>query len=482
MACKSSSDEEEKDFLVCGICMEYYDTDDRTPKILECFHSCCVTCLKLQAVTSLITCPYCRNVTKIKNGVDNMTSNFYIMPKIQKMVAKRKTIEQMLADTKNNFAESIAKRRDVQSKLKMVHNALKLIENTISKMAEDNNEKIAILQSLLEDPFSKQDIEELLASYSKCEADHKYSKEELDTADSLGKSLSDIENFMCCLTLKKKNDGTNYNVKALEKKILAFNNKSPYGPHIGSYHSVLTFILFQMREEKLWEEAAQNGERHQACEVEPTNGKSNKQHAPIKLQSHLFLGDSSDDDWSTTETESSSEQKYNMCYMQFKINNTIQPKVVFRLNFDEAPMMSKRFMDYCKGSTGLSYKSCSVFMNKDGESFTAGRYEDLDIVLDDGGCASSLPNGWCDGKSQRFIADHSTLDEVKGALRMRHRGRSIDGVYVCSEFSVICRDHPNNSQKTTVFGYVHSGIEICQHISRLNLNQNDVVIHSCGVE
>ncbi|KAK4026562.1 hypothetical protein OUZ56_015566 [Daphnia magna] len=482
MACKSSSDEEEKDFLVCGICMEYYDTDDRTPKILECFHSCCVTCLKLQAVTSLVTCPYCRNVTKIKNGVDNMTSNFYIMPKIQKMVAKRKTIEHMIANTKNNWAESIAKRRDVQSKLKMVQDALKLIENTISQKAEDNNEKIAILQSLLEDPFSKQDMEELLASYSKCEADHKYSKEELDAAESLGKSLSDIENFMCCLTLKKKNDGANYNVKALEKKILAFNNKSPHGPRIGSYHSVLTFILFQMREEKLWEEATQNGERDQACEVEPTNGKPSKQHAPIKQSHPSLTGDSSDDDWSTTETESSSGQKHNMCYMQFKINNVIQPKVVFRLNFDEAPMMSRRFMDYCNGSTGLSYKSCSVFMNKDGESFTAGKYEDLDIVLDDGGCASSFLYGWCDGKSQRFIADHSTLDEVKGALRMRHRGRSLEGVYVCSEFSVICRDHPNNNQMTTVFGYVHRGIEICQNISRLNLNQNDVVIHSCGVE
>lgn len=268
----------------------------------------------------------------------------------------------MIANTKNNWAESIAKRRDVQSKLKMVQDALKLIENTISQKAEDNNEKIAILQSLLEDPFSKQDMEELLASYSKCEADHKYSKEELDAAESLGKSLSDIENFMCCLTLKKKNDGANYNVKALEKKILAFNNKSPHGPRIGSYHSVLTFILFQMREEKLWEEATQNGERDQACEVEPTNGKPSKQHAPIKQSHPSLAGDSSDDDWSTTETESSSGQKHNMCYMQFKINNVIQPKVVFRLNFDEAPMMSRRFMDYCKGSTGLSYKSCSVFM------------------------------------------------------------------------------------------------------------------------
>lgn len=105
----------------------------------------------------------------------------------------------------------------------------------------------------------------------------------------------------------------------------------------------------------------------------------------------------------------------------------------------------------------------------------------MDIVYDDDGCDSSLPKEWCDGQTQRFTADHSTLDETKGALRMRHRGRSPEGVYVCSEFSIICRDHPNNSHMTTVFGYVHRGIEVCQNISRLNLVQNDVEIHSCGV-
>lgn len=47
MASKSGNNEDEKDFLVCGICMDYYDDGVRTPKILECFHSCCITCLKV---------------------------------------------------------------------------------------------------------------------------------------------------------------------------------------------------------------------------------------------------------------------------------------------------------------------------------------------------------------------------------------------------------------------------------------------------
>ena len=47
MASKSSNDEDDKDFLICGICMNYYDDGVHTPKILECFHSCCITCLKV---------------------------------------------------------------------------------------------------------------------------------------------------------------------------------------------------------------------------------------------------------------------------------------------------------------------------------------------------------------------------------------------------------------------------------------------------
>ena len=50
---------------------------------------------------------------------------------------------------------------------------------------------------------------------------------------------------------------------------------------------------------------------------------------------------------------------------------------------------------------------------------------------------------------------------------MRHRGRCEGGVFVSSEFSEICHDHPNNNQMTAVFGYVYKGMET---IMALNLN------------
>lgn len=81
---------------------------------------------------------------------------------------------------------------------------------------------------------------------------------------------------------------------------------------------------------------------------------------------------------------------------------------------------------------------------------------------------------------ERYLADQSTLDDRKGALRMRHRGRCEGGVYVSSQFSVICRDHGFNTQMTTVFGYVEQGLDVCLTISRVDANANDIIIHSCG--
>jgi len=271
----------------------------------------------------------------------------------------------MLAKTKDNWAESIALRREVQSKLNMVHDSLKMIENIIIQRSEDNNEKIAVLQSLLEDPFCRQDIEELLASYSKCEADHMDSKQELALANFTGNSLSEIEDFVCCLSLKNNSTGTSFNIKALENMTLAYSNKSPHGPHMGSYKSILSFILFKMREENQWKAAdgtEDDTDQAQAC---LPNGKKS---FDLKEKKRLSVGHErlqmSSDECSTTDSESSSGEEFRMCYMEFQINNVVQPKVIFRLNFNEAPMMSSRFMDYCTGSSGLSYKNCTIFMVK----------------------------------------------------------------------------------------------------------------------
>lgn len=111
-----------------------------------------------------------------------------------------------------------------------------------------------------------------------------------------------------------------------------------------------------------------------------------------------------------------------------------------------------------------------------GDSFTGGKFNDLNSVGSYCSEHASLLRRPC----ERYVADRSTLDEVKGAIRMRHRGRCENGVYVSSEFSVLCRDHSVGNQMTTVFGYVYQGMEVCERISQLP-STTDIVIDSCGI-
>ncbi len=43
----------------------------------------------IKEITSTITCPFCRQDTKLTDGVKSLTTNFYIMPRIEKAIAQR---------------------------------------------------------------------------------------------------------------------------------------------------------------------------------------------------------------------------------------------------------------------------------------------------------------------------------------------------------------------------------------------------------
>jgi cyclophilin family peptidyl-prolyl cis-trans isomerase len=88
-------------------------------------------------------------------------------------------------------------------------------------------------------------------------------------------------------------------------------------------------------------------------------------------------------------------------------------------------------------------------------------------------------------EAEPYLADRSTLPKTQGALRMcqRTKRKKCGGeVYVSSEFSIICKEEYENSPKllTTVFGYVHKGLGVCEYISRLNPDDQEIIVHSCG--
>lgn len=244
------------------------------------------------------------------------------------------------------MAKSITMRRQVLSKFKTVQTSLKVIENLVRDTSEDNNEKIAILQSLLEDPTSKVDIDDILTSDKKFLAEFEQSEQELKSTETLSSNISDIEKFICCYLLKNKTDGSSFKIKAWENKAITFDNKSSHGTNVGAFQSIMAFILYNMKEQNFWN--ASEDDSNQACALVP-NGK----HVTT-LSSDSYL--------STSDSESSSVQRQHMCYMHFKINGAVQPKVVFALDVDEAPDMCRHFMEYCQGTKNLTYKNTRIFM------------------------------------------------------------------------------------------------------------------------
>ncbi len=54
-------------YTECAVCFEMYETEgDRVPKLLPCYHTLCLGCLKelVQGFTTVL-CPECRKVSKV---------------------------------------------------------------------------------------------------------------------------------------------------------------------------------------------------------------------------------------------------------------------------------------------------------------------------------------------------------------------------------------------------------------------------------
>lgn len=70
------SEEEIVKEVTCPMCMEVF----RSPRLLDCMHSFCETCIKplIAYDTGEITCPVCRHITKTANGTESLTMNLIV--------------------------------------------------------------------------------------------------------------------------------------------------------------------------------------------------------------------------------------------------------------------------------------------------------------------------------------------------------------------------------------------------------------------
>ena len=85
-----------KDNLTCAVCLDVYNTDDRTPKSMLCGHTCCLQCI-LKMVnrknTKNLKCPLCQAKFAVPpGGVKDLPTN----------VTVSKMLELLPADANNN--------------------------------------------------------------------------------------------------------------------------------------------------------------------------------------------------------------------------------------------------------------------------------------------------------------------------------------------------------------------------------------------
>eukprot|EP00462_Mataza_sp_D1_P012321 CAMPEP_0175150936 /NCGR_PEP_ID=MMETSP0087-20121206/18181_1 /TAXON_ID=136419 /ORGANISM="Unknown Unknown, Strain D1" /LENGTH=574 /DNA_ID=CAMNT_0016437005 /DNA_START=30 /DNA_END=1754 /DNA_ORIENTATION=+ len=65
--------------LECTLCFERFDDEKLCPRLLSCGHSFCSQCLEQLLKQNAITCPTCRKVVSVSEGVHSLPKNFALL-------------------------------------------------------------------------------------------------------------------------------------------------------------------------------------------------------------------------------------------------------------------------------------------------------------------------------------------------------------------------------------------------------------------
>lgn len=235
--------------------------------------------------------------------------------------------------TESNWAQTIALRRNIESKLKSAHDACRLLESVIAQKYEENGEKIVILQSLIETPTDAEDI--MFKTEETLKEELEISQKYLFDAERLNDTFLNVEGLT---NLRLKNQsGQKFEAEPLRNQTFSFNNTSAkHGPQIGAALCMLTFIVHQLKENNLL--------RTVAREVAPAASiASSKQTLPTTSSP------------STNNRDSSPH-----VYLQLRVNGILKPYIVIKLDNEKAPRMCQTFLDYCRGVNNVSYKGTRI--------------------------------------------------------------------------------------------------------------------------
>ena len=177
----------------------------------------------------------------------------------------------------NNRAEAINIRREtVGMELTAVHGAIRLLESIVVQNSEENDEAIAMLQSLMDQPQSAKSQIDLIKSES-----------DLSAAKTLLEEWTGLGDVIGQLTVTK--DGKQYRLKSLE------GDQQSSAAHLNACVTMLNYSLKQLKVANLLTEEVSTASLPQAAAAVETNIipsspiRSKKRVAPTPPQPSLEL-------------------------------------------------------------------------------------------------------------------------------------------------------------------------------------------------
>jgi hypothetical protein len=246
---------------------------------------------------------------------------------------------------------------------------MRILESKLAIDAEQNNEAIAILQSLLDEivPTTAEKKFNALPPIEKCQSQVKDSEGDLEAARAMASDMLDIEKLVCCITLTNPKDGTEYQVRPLQGKPLSPRYVSKLDCHLGASVSLLSYVLVQLRD--MWQKSLPPLETKVELVVAEPEVVSKKSRSRTAAKENVTTGK----EILTTEVAQvnkavvklspplPSGQRYRVAYLQIILNGVMKPKLVIQLDLINAPLMCAAFQKFCTGADNLTYETTPIF-------------------------------------------------------------------------------------------------------------------------
>ncbi|XP_041372545.1 E3 ubiquitin-protein ligase TRIM33-like [Gigantopelta aegis] len=86
------------EFVTCEICLEYFDNQDKSPRILPCFHSFCCRCLESiwEKSPTGVRCPNCRQVWPVQNTISGTFPQNKVLRNLVEYLTMKNKVDEIM--------------------------------------------------------------------------------------------------------------------------------------------------------------------------------------------------------------------------------------------------------------------------------------------------------------------------------------------------------------------------------------------------